>query len=60
MQMLNAMLKQRKLPELRTREEMLSILLNEEYGIMPPLPEKMQYDVEENFIRNFCAGKIAM
>lgn len=55
--MLSEMLKERKLPPLKSREEMLSILLNEEYGTMPPLPESISFEEEEGVIPNFCAGK---
>ena len=50
-------LQAKKLPPLQTREEMLTILQNEEYGIMPPQPEKIEFSVQENVIPNFCAGK---
>lgn len=49
-------LKERELPELLSREEMLHILLEQEYGFMPPAPESISFDVQENFIPNFCAG----
>lgn len=55
--MLQEMLKERKLPELKAREEMLKILLNEEYGFIPPKPNSMTWEVIEKFIPNFCAGK---
>lgn len=41
------MLAQRNLPPLRSREEMLAILLREEYGAMPPKPESLSFEVEE-------------
>ena len=55
--MLLEMLKEKNLPELKSREEMLNILFEEEYGFLPPLPEKTEYEVKEKFIPNFCAGK---
>lgn len=55
--MLDSLLDERKLPPLRTGEEMLDVLLEEEYGHMPPAPDEISYTVHENFIRSFCAGK---
>ena len=37
------MLRARALPPLKTREEMLDILQREEYGYLPPLPEKISF-----------------
>ena len=45
--MFKELLKERKLPELKSREEMLEILLREEYGAMPPLPESIEFETEE-------------
>lgn len=55
--MISEMLKERNLPPLKSRDEMLSILLSEEYGTMPPLPESISFEEEEGVIPNFCAGK---
>lgn len=33
-------LKERNLPQFKSREEMLDILMREEYGYIPPKPEK--------------------
>ena len=55
--MLKELLKERNLPELKTREDMLEILLEEEYGHLPPKPEKIDWEVKEKVIPNFCAGK---
>ena len=41
-------LKERELPKLLSREEMLRILLSQEYGFMPPAPESISFDVQEN------------
>lgn len=43
---------------LRTGEEMLDVLLEEEYGHMPPAPDEISYTVHENFIRSFCAKRL--
>ncbi len=45
------------IPELKSREEMMKILQEEEYGFLPPAPEKLTFTREENVIPNFCAGK---
>ncbi len=55
--MLQEALKQRNLPPLRSREEMLSLLCEEEYGQMPPLPDTIRFEMKEDIIPNFCAGK---
>lgn len=55
--MLKERLKEKNLPELKTREEMLEILQREEYGYLPPKPDRMSYKVTDDFISNFCAGK---
>lgn len=47
--MLNEILRDLKLPPLKSREEMLSILFEEEYGHLPPKPETLQWDIKENF-----------
>lgn len=36
---------------------MLDILLKEEYGYIPPVPESTSYAVTENYIPSFCEGK---
>ncbi|MBR5156617.1 MAG: hypothetical protein IKW59_02505 [Clostridia bacterium] len=57
--MLNQLLASKKLPPLGTKEEMLDILFKEEYGYMPPKPEKVTW-TETTVIRNFCAGKATL
>lgn len=54
---LENILKERNLPPLKSKDEMLEVLLKEEYGYMPPKPEKTVFSEKENFIPNFCAGK---
>lgn len=54
--MLKELLKERALPPLCSREEMLEILLREEYGYLPPKPDRLSW-TEEVFIKNFSAGK---
>ncbi len=58
--MLKELLAERKIPDFLSREEMLDILQCEEYGYMPPKPEKVEYKVTENFVRTFCAGKATL
>lgn len=55
--MLNEIIKNLNLPELKSRDEMLDILFHEEYGYLPEKPDKISFSVHENTINNFCAGK---
>lgn len=56
--MLERLLKERELPPLKSRAEMLDILLKEEYGYMPPEPSKVTFEEMQNYtVTNFCAGK---
>ena len=55
--MLSKILKERNLPELRTREEMLDVIKSEMFGYMPNAPETLTFSVKENVIELFCAGK---
>ncbi len=54
--MLNSLLKQRNLALFLSREEMLDILQKEEYGYLPPKPEKITFEVLEED-KNFCSSK---
>lgn len=54
---LSEQLKSRNLPALLPREEMLEILQREVYGYLPPKPENLTFEVEENVQKKFCAGK---
>ena len=54
--MLSEILKERNVPELLPREEMLEIIQSELFGYIPPKPEKITFDIEEKVIPNFCAG----
>ena len=56
--MLNEILTSRAVPALRSRDEMLEILRREEYGYLPPKPDRMEWKVQENCIPSFCAGKV--
>lgn len=55
--MLSEMLKERNVPELLSREEMLDIVQAQLFGYLPPKPEKISFETEENIIPKFCAGK---
>ncbi len=55
--MINEILKSRGIPALKSRKEMLDILQKNEYGIMPPKPEKISFTEECDISGNFCAGK---
>lgn len=55
--MLSEILKERNVPELLSREEMLDIVQAQLFGYLPPKPEKTSFETEENIIPKFCAGK---
>ena len=55
--MLSEILKDRNVPELLSREEMLDIVQAQLFGYLPPRPEKISFETEENIIPKFCAGK---
>ena len=55
--MIKELLEERNIPELLSGQEMLNILLEEEYGHLPPKPEKISWEIEKNCFRYFCAGK---
>ena len=54
--MLQKMLLERNLPELKSREEMLRILQEEVYGILPPKPEVLTFEDAGKRYPSFCAG----
>lgn len=54
--MLNMMV-ERNVPKLLSRKDMLSLMLDNVYGYLPPLPTDIRFEVRKNFIPNFCAGK---
>lgn len=58
--MINKELALRKLPPLREREEMLDILLSEEYGYLPPKPTDLTFTLLDSPVPNFCAGKATL
>ena len=54
--MLSETLSKLNLPELKSREEMIDILLHEEYGYLPPKPQKLEFEKLGPVCPNFCAG----
>ncbi len=55
--MLKELIKERNLPDFKSKEEMLEIMKREVYGYLPPEPESIEFTETENFIPNYCAGK---
>lgn len=55
--MLSEMLKERNVPELLSRNDMLNIIQSHLFGYLPPKPEKITFETEESIIPKFCAGK---
>ena len=55
--MLEKKINERNLPKLSGRKEMLEILQGEEYGFIPPKPDKLSFAEEKDIVPNFCAGK---
>lgn len=47
----------RKIPELLPQKQMLSLMLENVYGFLPPKPNDMYFEISEKIIPNFCAGK---
>jgi hypothetical protein len=57
--MLQERLKLRNPPPLRSREEMLELLQQEEYGYLPSPPDAMTWE-SRTVLPNFCAGKATL
>ena len=55
--MLKEMLSARKIPEFKSREEMLNIMQKEVYGYLPEKPESISFDVKKGIVYHFCADK---
>lgn len=58
--MFQQILQQRNLPELLSRDEMMRILQEQEYGYLPEKPTSLHWQVQENLVKNFCAGKAVL
>ena len=55
---LKELIAERKLPPLKSRDEMLEILQKEEYGYLPPKPESVKYKETLDYLgSSICAGK---
>ena len=54
---LQKLLSGRKVPELKSREEMLDILQKEVYGYMPPEPTELTFTTEYDVVSTYAAGK---
>ena len=54
---LQKLLDGRKVPELKSREEMLDILQKEVYGYMPPEPTELTFETEHYVVSTYAAGK---
>lgn len=50
-------LDKRNLPQLLARNEMLHILQTYEYGFIPEKPSCLTWEVQQNVVNHFCAGK---
>ena len=55
--MLTQILEKRNIPPLLQREDMLAILQEEVYGHMPPKPERVTWEIQEDYVKRFCANK---
>lgn len=58
--MLKTEIKNRNIPGLKSREEMLEIIQNEEYGRIIPSPENVNFIVSEELVPRFCANKATL
>ena len=52
----NQTLLQRQLPPLRSREEMIQLLLDKEYGHMPQIPYTMEVSEPKIVDKRYCCG----
>lgn len=58
--MFQKMLKDRNLPGLQSKQEMMDVLFSQVYGYLPEKPTKISWQVEQNTIKKFCAGKAVL
>lgn len=56
-EVLNALLKNRKLPPMLGKDEMLEILLREQYGYIPDSPKETSWDIFPNFTGGYAGAK---
>ncbi len=55
--MLQEMLKERGVPKLGTKVEMLEVMQQQVYGFIPAAPKSIRFEEKKKYIPNFCAGK---
>ena len=53
------LLKERNLPPLQSREDMLKVLQEEEYGFLPPAPEDLTWEIKKNVVPHFTCEFMA-
>ena len=58
--MLKDILKEREVPPLVEKAKMLELLLGNEYGYMPPLPDEMSFGEPIKCVRCYCAGRAVL
>lgn len=56
--MIAEMIKQRNLPEFRSREEMIDMLLKNEYGYFPHIPYEVSVSEPVNVYGRYCNSTI--
>lgn len=56
-ELIKNILSERMLPEIQGKDEMLETILREEYGYLPPKPDKISFSKVEMEKIFFCAGK---
>lgn len=52
--MIAELLKERNLPDFRSREEMIDLLLREEYGYFPDIPYEVSVSAPINVCGRYC------
>lgn len=57
--MVEQLLKARNIPPLRSREEMVELILREEYGTLPPKPDAICWS-EKVIDHDYCGGKATL
>lgn len=58
--MLNELIKEKNLPQLLSREEMLEMLQKEEFGYIPDAPETLSFETLPTTAPNFCGGNATL
>lgn len=56
--MIAELIKERYLPEFRSREEMLDLLLKKEYGYFPDIPYEISVSDPVNIEKRYCDGRV--